>query len=193
MNPTIGILALQGAFRAHELSVRRLGVDTVQVRTPEDLDRVDALVMPGGESTTMSHLLTTSQLFDPIAKRLADDMPTFGTCAGMILLSTHLHDAREDQRSFACLDVDVRRNAYGRQVDSFETDLDVVGFDAPFHAVFIRAPRVERVGSGVDVIAEHDGVAVLVRQGAIMAASFHPELTDDSRIHERFLTMVKEG
>ena len=193
MNPTIGILALQGAFRAHELSVRRLGVDTVQVRTPEDLDRVDALVMPGGESTTMSHLLTTSQLFDPIAKRLADDMPTFGTCAGMILLSTHLHDAREDQRSFACLDVDVRRNAYGRQVDSFETDLDVVGFDAPFHAVFIRAPRVERVGSGVDVLAEHDGVAVLVRQGAIMAASFHPELTDDSRIHERFLTMVKEG
>lgn len=193
MNPTIGILALQGAFRAHELSVRRLGADTLQVRTPDDLDRVDALVMPGGESTTMSHLLTTSQLFDPIAKRLADDMPTFGTCAGMILLSTHVHDAREDQRSFACLDVDVRRNAYGRQVDSFEADLDVVGFDSPFHAVFIRAPRVERVGSGVDVLAEHDGVAVLVRQGAIMAASFHPELTDDSRIHERFLTMVKEG
>ena len=193
MNPTIGILALQGAFRAHELSVRRLGADTLQVRTPDDLDRVDALVMPGGESTTMSHLLTTSQLFDPIAKRLADDMPTFGTCAGMILLSTHVHDAREDQRSFACLDVDVRRNAYGRQVDSFEADLDVVGFDSPFHAVFIRAPRVERVGPGVDVLAEHDGVAVLVRQGAIMAASFHPELTDDSRIHERFLTMVKEG
>lgn len=193
MNPTIGILALQGAFRAHELSVRRLGADTLQVRTPDDLDRVDALVMPGGESTTMSHLLTTSQLFDPITKRLADDMPTFGTCAGMILLSTHVHDAREDQRSFACLDVDVRRNAYGRQVDSFEADLDVVGFDSPFHAVFIRAPRVERVGSGVDVLAEHDGVAVLVRQGAIMAASFHPELTDDSRIHERFLTMVKEG
>ena len=193
MNPTIGILALQGAFRAHELSVRRLGADTLQVRTPDDLDRVDALVMPGGESTTMSHLLTTSQLFDPIAKRLADDMPTFGTCAGMILLSTHVHDARDDQRSFACLDVDVRRNAYGRQVDSFEADLDVVGFDSPFHAVFIRAPRVERVGSGVDVLAEHDGVAVLVRQGAIMAASFHPELTEDSRIHERFLTMVKEG
>lgn len=193
MNPTIGILALQGAFRAHELSVRRLGADTLQVRTPDDLDRVDALVMPGGESTTMSHLLATSQLFDPIAKRLADDMPTFGTCAGMILLSTHVHDARDDQRSFACLDVDVRRNAYGRQVDSFEADLDVVGFDSPFHAVFIRAPRVERVGSGVDVLAEHDGVAVLVRQGAIMAASFHPELTDDLRIHERFLTMVKEG
>ena len=111
MNPTIGILALQGAFRAHELSVRRLGADTLQVRTPDDLDRVDALVMPGGESTTMSHLLATSQLFDPIAKRLSDDMPTFGTCAGMILLSTHVHDAREDQRSFACLDVDVRRNA----------------------------------------------------------------------------------
>lgn len=193
MNPTIGILALQGAFGAHELSVRRLGADTLQVRTPDDLDRVDALVMPGGESTTMSHLLATSQLFDPIAKRLADDMPTFGTCAGMILLSTHVHDAREDQRSFASLDVDVRRNAYGRQVDSFEVDLDVAGLEEPFHAMFIRAPRVERVGPGVEVLAEHDGVAVLVRQGPILAASFHPELTDDSRIHERFLTMVKEG
>ena len=193
MNPTIGILALQGAFRAHELSVRRLGADTLQVRTPDDLDRVDALVMPGGESTTMSHLLATSQLFDPIAKRLADDMPTFGTCAGMILLSTPVHDAREDQRSFASLDVDVRRNAYGRQVDSFEVDLDVAGLEEPFHAMFIRAPRVERVGPGVEVLAEHDGVAVLVRQGPILAASFHPELTDDSRIHERFLTMVKEG
>ena len=193
MNPTIGILALQGAFRAHELSVRRLGADTLQVRTPEDLDRVDALVMPGGESTTMSHLLATSQLFDPIAKRLADDMPTFGTCAGMILLSTHVHDAREDQRSFASLDVDVRRNAYGRQVDSFEVDLDVAGLEEPFHAMFIRAPRVERVGPGVEVLAEHDGVAVWVRQGPILAASFQPELTDDSRIHERFLTMVKEG
>ena len=193
MNPTIGILALQGAFRAHELSVRRLGADTLQVRTPDDLDRVDALVMPGGESTTMSHLLATSQLFDPIAKRLADDMPTFGTCAGMILLSTHVHDAREDQRSFASLDVDVRRNAYGRQVDSFEVDLDVAGLEEPFHAMFIRAPRVERVGPGVEVLAEHDGVAVLVRQGPILAASFHPELTDDSRIHERFLTMVREG
>lgn len=193
MNPTIGILALQGAFRAHELSVRRLGADTLQVRTPDDLDRVDALVMPGGESTTMSHLLATSQLFDPIAKRLADDMPTFGTCAGMILLSTHVHDAREGQRSFASLDVDVRRNAYGRQVDSFEVDLDVAGLEEPFHAMFIRAPRVERVGPGVEVLAEHDGVAVLVRQGPILAASFHPELTDDSRIHERFLTMVKEG
>jgi 5'-phosphate synthase pdxT subunit len=193
VNPTIGILALQGAFGAHELSVRRLGADTLQVRTPDDLDRVDALVMPGGESTTMSHLLATSQLFDPIAKRLADDMPTFGTCAGMILLSTHVHDAREDQRSFASLDVDVRRNAYGRQVDSFEVDLDVAGLEEPFHAMFIRAPRVERVGPGVEVLAEHDGVAVLVRQGPILAASFHPELTDDSRIHERFLTMVKEG
>lgn len=193
MYPTIGILALQGAFRAHELSVRCLGAGTLQVRTPEDLDRVDALVMPGGESTTMSHLLATSQLFDPIAKRLADDMPTFGTCAGMILLATHVHDARDDQRSFASLDVDVRRNAYGRQVDSFEVDLEVVGLDSPFHAMFIRAPRVERIGQGVEVLAEHDGAAVLVRQGPIMAASFHPELTDDSRIHERFLTMVKEG
>jgi 5'-phosphate synthase pdxT subunit len=162
------------------------------VRTPEELDHVDALVMPGGESTTMSHLLTTSELFDPIAKRLSDDMPVFGTCAGMILLAQKVYDARPDQRSFAALDIDVRRNAYGRQVDSFECDLSVMGLAEDFHAVFIRAPRVERVGEGVEVLAQHDGVPVLVRQGRMMAASFHPELTPDVRIHERFLSMVTE-
>jgi len=192
VNALIGILALQGAFKAHELAVRQCGASTLQVRTPDDLDRVDALVMPGGESTTMSHLLTTSNLFDPIAKRLSDDMPVFGTCAGMILLAQKVHDARPDQRSFAALDIDVRRNAYGRQVDSFECDLSVTDLDEEFHAVFIRAPRVERIGEGVEVLARHDGTPVLVRQGRMMAASFHPELTPDVRIHERFLSMVTE-
>ena len=192
MNALIGILSLQGAFKAHELAVRQCGASTLHVRTPDDLDRVDALVMPGGESTTMSHLLTTSNLFDPIAKRLSDDMPVFGTCAGMILLAQKVHDARPDQRSFAALDIDVRRNAYGRQVDSFECDLSVTDLDEEFHAVFIRAPRVERIGEGVEVLARHDGTPVLVRQGRMMAASFHPELTPDVRIHERFLSMVTE-
>jgi len=192
VNALVGILALQGAFKAHELAVQQCGGTTLQVRTPDDLDRVDVLVMPGGESTTMSHLLTTSELFDPIAKRLSDDMPVFGTCAGMILLAQKVYDARPDQRSFAALDIDVRRNAYGRQVDSFECDLSVVGLPVDFHAVFIRAPRVERVGEGVEVLAQHGGVPVLVRQGRIMAASFHPELTPDVRIHERFLSMVTE-
>ena len=192
MNALIGILALQGAFRAHELALRKCGARTQQVRTPDDLDRVDALVMPGGESTTMSHLLTTSNLFDPIAKRLSDEMPVFGTCAGMILLAHQVHDARPDQRSFAVLDIDVRRNAYGRQIDSFECDLTVAELDDVFHAVFIRAPRVERIGAGVEVLAAHDGNPVLVRQGRMLAASFHPELTPDVRIHERFLSMVTE-
>lgn len=193
MNAVIGILSLQGAFEAHEAAVRECGAPTKQVRTPEDLDHVDALVMPGGESTTMSHLLTTSNLFDPIAKRLSDEMPVFGTCAGMILLASTVHDARPDQRSFAALDIDVRRNAYGRQVDSFECDLEVADLATPFHAMFIRAPRVERVGEGVEVLSRHEGYPVLVRQGHMMAASFHPELTPDTRIHELFLTMVREA
>ena len=192
MNALIGILALQGAFRAHELALRKCGARTQQVRTPDDLDRVDALVMPGGESTTMSHLLATSNLFDPIAKRLSDEMPVFGTCAGMILLAENVYDARPDQRSFAALDIDVRRNAYGRQIDSFESDLTVADLDGAFHAVFIRAPSVERIGAGVEVLAAHDGDPVLVRQGRMLAASFHPELTPDARIHERFLSMVTE-
>jgi 5'-phosphate synthase pdxT subunit len=192
VNALIGILALQGAFRAHEIALRKCGARTQQVRTPDDLDRVDALVMPGGESTTMSHLLATSNLFDPIAKRLSDEMPVFGTCAGMILLAENVYDARPDQRSFEALDIDVRRNAYGRQIDSFECDLTVADLDGAFHAVFIRAPRVERIGEGVEVLAAHDGDPVLVRQGRMLAASFHPELTPDARIHERFLSMVTE-
>jgi len=186
----IGVLALQGAFAAHEAALTRLGADVREVRLPADLDVCDALVMPGGESTTMSKLLESSGLFDAITKRVSDGMPIFGTCAGMILLAKHVSDARSDQRSFAAIDIDVRRNAYGRQVDSFETDISVRGINGPFHAVFIRAPRVTRTGDDVEVLAEHDGAAVLVRSKTVMAASFHPELADDDRVHGIFLELV---
>ena len=185
--PIVGVLALQGAFSAHEDALRGLGVDTRQVRTPLDLAHVHALVMPGGESTTMSLLLDTSRLFEPLQQRLADGMPVFGTCAGMILLAANVLDGRADQRSFGVIDIDVRRNGYGRQVDSFETDITVVGLTAPFHAVFIRAPKVETTGTAVEVLATHDGVPVLARQGPVMVASFHPEITPDARLHELFL------
>ncbi len=187
MQPLVGVLALQGAFVAHERALRATGVATQQVRTPEQLNQVAALVMPGGESTTMSKLLQTSGLFDALAERLASGLPVFGTCAGMILLATEVLDGRADQRNFGVIDVAVRRNGYGRQVDSFETDLAVTGLDSAFHAVFIRAPKVERAGSAVEVLAEHEGVPVLARQANVMVASFHPELTPDARLHELFL------
>ncbi len=188
--PVVGVLALQGAFQAHQAVLDRLGARTRQVRTPADLAGVDALVMPGGESTTMSRLLHTAELFDPLAERLAAGMPVFGTCAGMILLAAEVLDGRPDQRSFAAIDIAVRRNGYGRQIDSFEHEVDVDGLDAPFHVVFIRAPKVERTGPGVEVLARHDGVPVLARQGRVLVASFHPELTDDDRLHAMFLAMV---
>lgn len=175
---------------------------TVEVRTPADLDGVDAVVLPGGESTTMSHLLGTSGLFDPLAERLADGMPAFGTCAGMILLATEVLDGRPDQRSFGAIDIAVRRNAFGRQIASFEADLRTAGLDQPFHAVFIRAPWVERTGVGVEVLASVQpasgsptgdtpaAVPVLCRSGPVLVSSFHPELTDDDRIHRLFVDMV---
>ena len=190
MDGLVGVLALQGAFRAHEEALSTLGIESRQVRTAEQLGEVDALVMPGGESTTMSKLLESSGLFDPLAERIEAGMPVFGTCAGMILLATEVLDGRPDQRSFAAIDIAVRRNGYGRQIDSFETDLDVVGFDSPFHAVFVRAPKVVAIGTSVEVIAEYDGVPVVVRQGHVMVASFHPELTGDARLHAKFLQEV---
>jgi 5'-phosphate synthase pdxT subunit len=196
VQPRVGVLALQGAFAAHARALAELGADTYEVRTPADLAAVDALVLPGGESTTMSRLLTTSGLFDPLGERLADGLPVFGTCAGMILLATTVLDGRPDQRSFGAIDLEVRRNGYGRQVDSFETDLDLIGLreagdrDGPFHAVFIRAPLVESAGPDVEVLAEHDGHPVLARQRRVLVASFHPELTPDLRIHARFLQTV---
>ena len=188
----IGVLALQGAFAAHQARLAELGVESRQVRTPADLDGVRGLVMPGGESTTMSMLLSSSGLFEPVADAIAGGLAVFGTCAGMILLATHVLDGRPDQRSFGVVDLTVRRNGYGRQVDSFETDLAVAGLadDAPFHGVFIRAPKVEAVGPRAEVLAEHEGVPVLVRQDAVLVASFHPELTPDHRLHELFVDQL---
>jgi 5'-phosphate synthase pdxT subunit len=186
----VGVLALQGAFVAHQRALDSAGASTRQVRRRSDLEGLDALVIPGGESTTMSRLLATSGLFDGIKALLSDGLPVFGTCAGMILLATEVLDGRPDQLSFGAIDLSVRRNGYGRQVDSFETDLDVVGFDLPFHAVFIRAPKVVAVGPNVEVLAEHDGVPVVARQGHVMVASFHPELTGDARLHARFLQEI---
>jgi 5'-phosphate synthase pdxT subunit len=151
---------------------------------------VDALIIPGGESTTMSKLLDTSGLAAPLSERLAGGMATFGTCAGMIVLAETVLDGRADQRSYGAIDVTVRRNAFGRQVDSFEADLAVTGLDAPFHAVFIRAPFVEHVGDGVEVLASVDGHPVLCRQGRVVVSAFHPELTPDLRLHEQFLQLA---
>jgi 5'-phosphate synthase pdxT subunit len=186
----VGVLALQGAFAAHSHVLAELGAKPVEVRDVADLSDVDALVLPGGESTTMSLLLETSGLFDPLAARLREGMPVLGTCAGMILLARDALDGRPDQRTFGAIDLTVRRNGYGRQRDSFETDLEVAGLGSPFHAVFIRAPVVEAAGDAVEVRATVDGHPVLCRQGSITVASFHPELSGDNRIHERFLQEV---
>ena len=183
----VGVLALQGAFARHLQVLGGLGAATTEVRTTEDLLEVDALVLPGGESTTMSMLLDSSGLHDAVADRITNGMPVLGTCAGMILLARHVADGRPDQRSFAAIEIDVLRNGYGRQVDSFEADLDVTGLDEPFHGVFIRAPVVEWVGDGVEVLATVDGRPVLCRQGAVVVASFHPEMSGDGRIHGWFL------
>lgn len=188
VNRRIGVLALQGAFAAHAECLQSIGVDTVEVRTPDQLNEIDALLMPGGESSTMSHLLNSSGLFDPIAARIAEGMPTFGTCAGMILLATEVLDGRADQRSFSAIDISVRRNAFGRQVDSFESSISTsVG---EFHGVFIRAPRIERVGKEVEVIGSLGDEPVLVRQGNVLAASFHPELSGDARLHDYFVSTM---
>jgi len=189
----VGVLALQGAVAVHARTLADLGVEPIPVRRPDQLDDVEALVLPGGESTTMSMLLESSGLFDPIAERLAAGMPAFGTCAGMILLGADVLDGRPDQRSFGVVDVAVRRNAFGRQVDSFEADLAVDGIDGidepdrPFRAVFIRAPFVERAGDGVEVLATVDGHPVLCRSGSVLVSAFHPELSDDLRVHQLFL------
>ncbi|HEY8523411.1 MAG TPA: pyridoxal 5'-phosphate synthase glutaminase subunit PdxT [Acidimicrobiales bacterium] len=187
----VGVVALQGAFARHAAMLARLGAEPVAVRTPDQLDGVAALILPGGESTTISMLLESSGLFPAIAERLAGGMPAFGTCAGMILLGREILDGRPDQRCFGALDIAVQRNAFGRQVDSFEADLAVDDVDGPpVHAVFIRAPVVERVGDDVEVLATVGGRPVLCRQGPVVAAAFHPELGDDPRLHELFLNEV---
>ncbi len=188
MNVQVGVLALQGAFAAHSDCLTSIGVQSIEVRTPEQLSSVDALLMPGGESSTMSQLLESSGLFDPISQRIADGMPVFGTCAGMILLASEILDGRSDQRSFSAIDISVRRNAFGRQVDSFEATINSSVGD--FHGVFIRAPRIERVGDQVEVLGSINDEPVLVRQGNVLAASFHPELSNDARLHEYFVSIT---
>ena len=187
----VGVLALQGAFREHAEALGALGADVAPVKRPEQLAGVDAIVMPGGESTTIDKLLDTSELRAPIAERLHDGLPVFATCAGLIVCAREVVDGRPDQRPFGVLDVVVRRNGYGRQRESFEAPLavrDLAGGDFP--GVFIRAPVVERAGPEVEIFAAYDGTPVLGRQGAIWFASFHPELSGDLRLHERFLQEV---
>jgi pyridoxal 5'-phosphate synthase pdxT subunit len=177
---TIGVLAVQGNFREHAAMLRRLGAEVVEVRKPEQLEGIDGLVIPGGESTAIGRLVRLYGIEEALSRF---ERPVFGTCAGMILL---------DRNHLDLVDLDVRRNAYGRQVASFEADLDLGGDERPLRGVFIRAPRVEAIGPDVEVLAELDGAPVLIRQGRFLLATFHPELTDDTRVHELFLEAVKE-
>lgn len=190
-DPAVGVLALQGAFARHVDALDRCGAEAFEVRTAEQLASCDALVIPGGESTTMANLFKTFELVEPLAKMLADGLPTFGTCAGMILLARTISDGQPDQLSFDAIDIDVRRNGYGRQINSFEADVPVAGVDGgPMRAAFIRAPVVERVGPDVEVLAEFEDVAVVCRQGQTLVCSFHPELTEDDRLHHLFLHQI---
>ena len=188
--PSIGVFALQGDVREHLQALTALGADVFPVRRPAELDRCDGLVLPGGESTTMAKLARSFELLDPLRERVAGGMPTFGTCAGMILLADRIEGGTVGQETIGGLDVTVRRNAFGRQVDSFEADLDFTGLDSPVHAVFIRAPWVEAAGPAVEVLAEAHGHPVAVRQGHLLATSFHPEVDGDGRVHRVFLDLV---
>jgi len=199
MSPTIGVFALQGDVREHLRVLDSLGARAIGVRRLGELERCDGMVVPGGESTTMFKLARTFDLFEPIRQRIKEGMPVFGTCAGMIMLADRIEDGTPDQETLGGLDITVRRNAFGRQVDSFEGDLDFAGLDDPVHTIFIRAPWVEQAGPGVEVLARiHDdpsagaaaGRIVAVRQGSLMATSFHPEVGGDDRIHRLFVDLV---
>ena len=187
--PTIGVLALQGNFREHAAVLRRLGAEVAEVRKPEELAALDGLVIPGGESTAIGRLIRLYGLEDAIRRF---EGAVLGTCAGMILLARDAVDGMPGQPLLGGVDIVVRRNGYGRQVRSFEADLELAGDDEPLRGVFIRAPRVEQAGPEVEVLAELEGGPVLLRQGRFVVAAFHPELTDDTRVHERFLDLVRE-
>ena len=192
------MFALQGDVREHLRVLASLGVDAVAVRRPSELDACDALVIPGGESTTMSKLARTFELFEPLRDRIKRGMPAFGTCAGMIMLADRIEGGTSDQETLGGLDITVRRNAFGRQVDSFEDDLTIDGIDGPVHAVFIRAPWVEEVGPDVEVLGRVAvpgavGRIVAVRQGPLMATSFHPEVGGDARFHQLFVDLVRSA
>lgn len=193
MSVTVGVLALQGDTREHLAALTEAGAEAVKVRRLSELKSVDALVIPGGESTAMSHLLREFELLEPLRGLLRDGLPAYGSCAGMILLAGEILDAGVPGREalpLGGIDMTVRRNAFGRQVDSFEEDLTFTGIDGPVHAVFIRAPWVERVGPEVEVLATAGGHPVAVRQGRMLATSFHPEMTGDRRVHAMFVDMV---
>ena len=189
----VGVLALQGAFKLHVQALKRLGVEAIEVRTLENFEASQALIIPGGESTTMSFLLESSGIFEALQERSNNGMPILGTCAGMILLSSKITDGRNDQKPLKLIDIEVRRNGYGRQIDSFESDLMVEGFENFFKGGFIRAPLVESVGENVDVLAELNGQPIMCRQESTIVTSFHPELADDDRIHAEFLEMVSNS
>lgn len=189
----VGVLALQGAFREHIMMLEALGADAIPVRLPDQLAGLAGLIIPGGESTAISKLMDTYRFFDFIAQRHDAGVAIWGTCAGAILLARDVLDAGDGQRTLGLMDVSVRRNAFGRQVDSFEADLHVrAGIDR-FRGVFIRAPWIEKVGKGVEVLAEHSGYIVAARQGKMLATVFHPELTGDTRLHKYFLEQVAGG
>ena len=195
--PLIGVLALQGDVREHVRALEAAGARAVAVRRPEELEGLDGVVIPGGESTTIAKLARTFEVLEPLRARIKAGLPAYGSCAGMILLAEDLQDATADQETLGGLDVLVRRNAFGRQVDSFESEVEWAGLPGgPVHAVFIRAPWVERVGPEVEVLArveggEADGRIVAVRQGNLVATSFHPELTGDDRVHRYFVELVR--
>ena len=186
----VGVLALQGAFREHILDLEGLGAAAVAVRLPEQLDGLDGLILPGGESTAIAKLMRTYGFYDAVRARHAEGMAIWGTCAGAILMATEIADARPDQEPLGLMEAVVRRNAYGRQVDSFEADLDFAHIGGPFPGVFIRAPLVEWVGERAEVLARHNGQIVAVREGSMLATTFHPELTGDPRIHRYFIDHV---
>ena len=195
--PHIGVLAVQGDVREHVRVLEGLGARVDAVRRPGELDGIQGLVIPGGESTTMDKLVRALELFEPLRALIAGGLPVYGSCAGMIMLADRIADRRADQQTLGGLDITVRRNAFGRQVDSFEEDIDVLGLGAPVHAVFIRAPWVEEIGTDVEVLARvaggpAAGRIVAVRQGHLLATSFHPEVTGDTRVHELFVEMVRE-
>ncbi len=186
----VGVLALQGAFREHILDLEGLGASALAVRLPDQLEGLAGLIIPGGESTAIAKLMKTYGFYEAIRTRHTEGMAVWGTCAGAILMATEIADARSDQEPLGLMNATVRRNAYGRQVDSFEADLDFAHLDHPFRGVFIRAPLIEHVGDQAKVLAHHDGRIVAVREGDLLATTFHPELTGDPRVHRYFLDRV---
>ncbi len=186
----VGVLALQGAFREHVLALEVLGVQATAIRLPAQLTDLDGLVIPGGESTAIAKLMVTYGFYEPIVARVAEGMAVWGTCAGAILIAKNVVDGIPGQAGLELMDIDVRRNAFGRQMDSFEVDLDFADMDRPYTGVFIRAPRIERIGPEVTVLATHEKAIVAARQGRLMATSFHPELTGDPRVHRYFVDSI---